>query len=405
VRTILISGAPAVQALVPLLSKQYDLCFIVGQNAQTAKQYGIQNVISIDELAGPLVAEHIWTEGARLVKKLDWQQTLRKFAPPLKDWFIGWALRQWVQHIVWIDQLEAVRSKVDVAGLIVHEDVTQQMMTSVRWAKLHGIPSLQVTHGTYGDPGQEIDMTLECRLHADYLSCCGPLQKEWFVENGVEPDRIRVNGMPLYDRWLLIPKDKQLARTQLRVPQDRHLIGYIASWCADYEDKSSLQRLEKVYRAYLEACKRNGWTIAVKVHPAGESNKQQNVEWHGKIAQELGVHGAISATNNEVFMQAVDCWISAVPSSFCTESAISMVPSTSIWGGLTDSGWPCIMSPEEDMVAQIECACKRMMTDEWKDEHEADRQKHVYGKNYLSDGRAAERVCRWVNEIMPEVKA
>jgi hypothetical protein len=403
VKALIFSSGPALSTLAKPLSEKYQLVLLYGNNTGVYQQAGIKHV-TLDQFLGEGAHDFTWNEAAKFIRKLDVKDW---HIPEAHKWFLGWLTRMWQSQILWIELLDTAAKNFEIAGVVVHEDVSPQMKNACLWAKARGIPSLQVTHASYGEPGHETDSNIHCVLNTDYVSCTGPKQARFFEGVGINPSRIRANGMPVWDIWTTSERNGPLAKAQMRVPDDKPTICFLNGWVQANETPETIIKMESMYRAILNITKRKGWGLIVKVHPAAEQNQKLHTKaWHADIAKSMECHATIvsDAGQNLIAYNASDCVVGPYMSTMMTEAAILGIPG----GGYPnfdtsdEYGWPMPLQwNPETQEADLERDVETMLTPEWKAANNDGRVRHIYDYGGLCDGRATERVLNWIQELMP----
>lgn len=393
-KRLIVSGARSTVPLLKPLSEKYALTIFHGDNVPVFKSMNIPcEPLPVKEG----MQEYAWNQAAQLARKANWEKAAMPEDVRPEDWLMGYCVGKWVEHILWIEQLEHAAAD-GMVGVIVHEDVTRPMKTLCLWAKARGIPSLHVPHGPYGDP-DNIDW-IHAVSHTDYVACTNHRQEAYFHSFGQM--NTRVTGMPEWDKWSHLQIDKRLAQAQMGCPDGKLAVMFLNTFWVGYNDPKLMERAERFYRAMLQAAKKNDWYVLAKAHPSAETNQQHSMEWHAKIAREMGVHVAVSSVaHNLITAQAGDCAIGVSTTELMSEMAIVGIPSTAIVAKpeLWPYTWPAAVSDQGDLVEIIEKAVAEMIRPEWKKKNLESLNKNLYDMNHLCDGRATERVLAWIGEM------
>lgn len=406
-KTLIVSGNWTLQSVIKPLSELYSVVILYPDNVAALQAQGVK-CVGLSSFGQLGMADYAWDVAARLVQKIPAGEIENRLHLQQPNAMLGWMIRQWAQHVLWIEHLKQCKAQVgEIAGLVVHEDVTQYMEVCVQWAKVHGIKSLQVCHGNYGDLNNAHDPSIHNVLNTDYVATGNWIQAKWFKDMPVDPSRVKITGFPQWDQWARIVRDREMARTVLHLPMDKPAIAYLTSWGEGaLKDKWQAQ-FEATFHALCDVIKRTGWSLVVKVHPAAEQNNMLPKAWYAEQAKAEGIHCTITHEFNDAVLQAADCCFSCWPTCMMTEVAMLKLPGAYIGPhseANMDYGWPAWMPYNEDraqMADAIEAMIKQILEPEWAKQNDADRLRYLYDSNYLSDGRAGERVVALCKEFFP----
>ncbi len=404
-KTLLVSGNWTLQPIMKSISEAYNLIVLYPDNVAALQAQGVK-CVGLSSFGQSGMADYAWDVAAHLVQRVPVGEFESRLHLQQSNAMLGWAIRQWAQHILWIEHLKQCKAQCgEIAGLVVHEDVTQYMKVCVQWAKAHGIKSLQVCHGNYGDPTTPTGVGIHDVLNTDYVAA-GNWKQGAFFEHipGVKPEQVRITGFPQWDQWAHIVRDREMARTVLHLPTDKPAIAYLTSWAEGAQKDQWQAQFEATFHALCDVIKRAGWSLVVKVHSAAEQNHLLTKACYAEQAQKEGIHCTITHEFNDAVLQAVDACFSCWPTCMMTEVAMLKLPGAYI--GPTSEGytWPTHMLYNEDraqMADAIETKIKQILDPEWAKANDADRLRYLYDCNYLADGRAGERVVSLCKELFP----
>ncbi len=175
---------------------------------------------------------------------------------------------------------KAVQSMGNVTVMIVHQELYTEGMMCIAAAKRLSIMTVGVQHGNifpmhliYTLPEGQVKST----PLPDYFAVYGDYNKEVIGKYGAFPtERIRITGGPRFDYLINNPPDAAVARSQLGLPPDKHIV-FIAT--------QKYHWFEEATRAVFQAAsKRNDLFVCLKTHPidADRLNKYRG------IAKEVG---------------------------------------------------------------------------------------------------------------------
>lgn len=97
----------------------------------------------------------------------------------------------------WLNVLTVLSHDYDIEITVINEDVMRDSKTLALWSRAHGIPVLQVAHGT----GMGRDYIGEASL-SDHLAVAGKRSSQYFEDLGVPADHIHLVGNP---NWEMLP--------------------------------------------------------------------------------------------------------------------------------------------------------------------------------------------------------
>jgi SAM-dependent methyltransferase len=101
-------------------------------------------------------------------------------------------------HVLALGRAMAATGRL--AAVVVHEDVTCLVRAFLAAVRAAGVPTVHVPHGVYADHAVR-GADVHGAAHSDVIAAGGTVQRDWFVERGVDADRIVVTGNPAWDRW------------------------------------------------------------------------------------------------------------------------------------------------------------------------------------------------------------
>ncbi|MBU2685788.1 MAG: CDP-glycerol glycerophosphotransferase family protein, partial [Gammaproteobacteria bacterium] len=312
-KTLLVSGNWTVVPFLKALSESYALVVLYDANMPAIQAQGVQNAVPLASFAQPGMADYAWDVAAHIVNGLDVDEMFGRLPVPPDNYLLGWAIRQWAQHVLWIEQLKQVLlQRGEIAGLVVHEDVTQYMKVAVQWCKAHGIQSMQVAHGNYGCETQAIGNGIHEVLNTDYVAAGNWRQGAFFEHICGDASRVRVTGFPQWDLWAKLVPDQEMARGLLHMPMDRPVIGYLTSWAEGARKDALTEQFAATFKALCDVVKKRNYGLVVKVHPAAEQNNMLPKSWYVEQAKQEGIHCTITHEYNDAVLQAIDlafsCW-------------------------------------------------------------------------------------------------
>lgn len=346
---LIISGANNAMPMWPALAEMYSLHFLIPQAAQLAADMGIPDTAIIANLMDPEMRERVETKatimaarvvnamaeiGSRLTTAYDGIPAADAFSAGgvgpeqlnghLADWFPGYCRSHFVGQMLTTDALERLIDSRPVAGCIVHEDVTPAFRGVVLYCKSRGIPTIHMPHAAcHMRPEAGPDIHRETRT--DWILASGAYMRDWYTEQGFDPAKIIMVGLPALDRLYDGPRySKDEARKILRI-ENAKVIMYGTTWGQTTSMRSKFEvEFEETLTAVIELARRQEAVLVINLHP---NENQQNIEHYANRLKTAGLAGLVAPANyGDLCLAASDLVVKHGPSNYCIESAIQGVP-------------------------------------------------------------------------------
>ena len=399
--TLLITSNHTIQPLWVGLSEFYDLC-IVGQQAPLATDMGLEGAFPLVKYVNPDIQEAAINESYRVAAKLHEPEMSGSLVERVSGaseqlqrdkvgrWWPAFAGERVRQIAMLIGMIEGLIAERQVAGCIVHEDVTPEMRAMVMFCKARGIPTIHIPHANCFYVGEKWDIHTESI--ADYIAASGTHAKEFYEKWGYK-GAAKIVGSPQMDKWYGVGPTRKESREVLGIGENDFVIIFATSWWQltsarsrfDVEYNESLQQM-------LKAAKEMKATLVIKMHP-GESQGKEN--FYVEQMKASGVNGCVTHSYNEYVLRAGDVLISHGPSNICVEAAILGLPCgyfpTEDFGF---DGGPIAIDGQMDVVGAIETT-GRVVAGKW--DSFAHRMNDVHDS--LDAGTARERTVDFIREV------
>jgi hypothetical protein len=336
---LLTIGGHTLRRLWEPLSETYDLAFLQTHAAQMAETMGLKAIVLERLLASEMVGEskaHAMTATAEIVSAAKTgTASLDANVPTLTgEGLLTWLPPMFYDHMVTalarLHALEALARTRNIAGVLVHEDVTPEGRLLTQFGKAIGVPTLHIPHANHYIKPSAYD--IHCQIDSGYMGVAGEYMRDWYVECGADPERITILGTPQYDYLYdtdTIP-NKESARRAFHVPEGKRVIGYGTSWhqmTAVWGDGP--KELERCWNAVLSACKTTDSHLIVHVHYAEQPDRQQ---WYSDRMKEAEVKGCVHRGDGLFWsLQASDVVVVPSASNYGLEAAILGKPVAELW--------------------------------------------------------------------------
>ncbi len=402
-RVIISSCGPALKRIWQPITNEYDLVFLEETTTKWAKDQGWP-VQYLAEYGVHESVDLLWQIIGKLLLQIDWQKAEQAFRWGNKHaqadrWLIGYVIRCYADIIPKVLALDNLLEQREVAGLILHEDVSNLFQYIAQWAKARGVPSVHVAHGPYGsvEPQSYEPYDVHSYLSCDHLCVFNEGQRQLYLRNGAMPEQVHLTGAPEMDKWHFTP-DREHAKEMFGLDKNRPVVMYIGDWANQLHGGDSLDVVDRGFAEFLEGVKLlPDWQVLVKVHPG---THKWDTKWHADMMKERGVHGVVTLPHLELSVQAADVMYTPRESTVCWEGAIIDRPSVrpileEIGAVDSDFYMYCIGESPESVAEAIRKARGIELTDAWQ----AAKRRVVYDKLYLTDGRATERVVNKIREV------
>lgn len=398
------SSGPALQPYWPLLVKDFDLVFLRDDAAQSAKAATGWPVEGLQTYAAPLSAMQLWQAVGEIVRAIDWDKAHAAFPPQAQadKWLLGFIMQQLgniVPHLLALDNL---RQKRQVAGVLLHEDVTNGANYVAQWAAIEGIPCVHVAHGSYGsmkaDKGE--DRNIHLYLTADTICVWNEAQQAAYLRQGALPSQVRLTGSGMMDKWFRMQPDRAFACDGYGLDRERPVVTFIGDFALSLGEGAQVgaDRITEGFHTFCEAVKLlPDWQVIARPHPGTHA---WDANWHANIMRKHGVHGVVVAGESmELIAQASDVFVTPTGSMANVEASVIGVPSCGA-RGLDNSRddnpfWTLYEAGDAQSLADaIKAARGKQHETDWQEA----RNREVYAMAWLPDGKATERVMAVLKE-------
>jgi len=314
------------------LSEHYRIAFLSNQSAAYADSLGIEN-LRLESFLVPDDISNAKMTGLILTSDLlhdiaDGQVSLgtgpRMRAPGLNHWFPGLFFDHATAAIARTSACQRMAEQNQVAGILLHEDVTPEGRVLALFGNSRGIPTLHIPHANHFlRPGTG---DIHCQTTASYIGAAGAYMEGWYQDCGKSKEFITVVGTPqwddLYDEELL--PSKEFARRAFGIKEDEMALGYAGTW---YQMTSAWgdpeADLEASWNTMLETAKSLGAFLLVKMHP-GQNPGQER--FYMDQMKEAGLRGAVTRKHPKFAARAVDCMVVQGPSNYGVQCSILGAP-------------------------------------------------------------------------------
>jgi len=326
------------------------------------------------------------------------EQAARQLADP-SGWLPGLAASYLADASANLRALDAYAGTdgVDIAGVLVHEDVTPRFRALALWGKARGVPVLHLPHNNcYLQTRPDIhDETL-----ADWLLAASPWMRDWYAARGFSKQRIKVVGFPGWDQWQAGPAHparlpQARARAILQLEPDVLTVCFCSGWPQLTNAIDDHKMLEVAAHVTLQAARREGWQLIWKMHPGDAPGQETR---YAQLAAGYRVPAAVTRDHLPYALRAADVVLSTGPSNVLVEAGICDRPSALFplrgygFGGEP----PWIVEPNVDSVVDT---VARMLGDEWEQQRAAFVRRYAFKTDGKATARAARAVRRIINGI------
>ena len=278
-------------------------------------------------------------------------------------------------------------SKSDL--LVLHNDVEPLHRLLAFYARKRQIPVLHIPHAIYFDTPERgpIGTDVHDLVTADHLAAAGPFQAQWYHTRDPK-QHIYMTGLPQFDRLAHQKRDRERACKLLHLDPYKPILVYMSSWGQTTNLLGCHNGVEDTYRNLLLAMRElPDIQLVVKCHPRGN-----NVEWHAKLAHEMGQRAIVTAEHLDAVLMVADTVLSYGPSNVVLEAAA--IPGTrlmAIDGFMADPEVLTISGEVNDIITGI----AQVFT-----------QPPIDTSNFLArylgilDGKAATRIAQLIQKLV-----
>lgn len=411
-RPVIISACgPALMPLWRPLSKDYDLVMTLNHQAEQMRaQWGVNSVglITFATPAGQQeqLQNYLWP-----LAVIDWDGANSLWhwpgweAQPEK-WLLGHLADQLIKILPQIQAADNLKKQRDVAGVLLHEDVTCETNWLAQWAQTRDVPSVHVAHGSYVG---EQDLSrrhheawdVHSHLHCDVICTWNERQRDLYLRNGAKPEQVIVTGSPMEDKWMRVPKGpmaKAVAKAKLGFNEHDKVVLCISSFALQLHANDMLHDyIAEHLDLFLEAMKLlPEWKILISAHPG---RHMWTAEWHAEQLKRHGLHGNCLVNTMDLCGQAADVAFDVAGSLAAMEISLLDVATVRLnlpHDEVLDTTGCCAMvdmNPQA-IAAGLKAAWRKPQDPAWQEA----RNKFVYDSIWIPDGKATERVLGVIRE-------
>lgn len=400
---ILLSGGRTTQPLAGALAEHYQLA-IYDQGSLGHFLTQVEHVMCPINGAGEGLKSRATNEAAQLSASVSANMGplgQRFIVPGVEAEMLGEGVNTWLPGLAMtilsslaldLRALEAFMAQVPVAAVVTHEDVTPKFRAMVLYAKARELPTIHVPHANHFC---HVRPDVHDMCLSDWLLAASPWMRDWYVKRGCPAEQVRVVGCPNWDAWPKICRDisKEHARLVLKMDESAPTVMYCTSWSQNtnlIDDHTVKPRADV---AVLEAAKREGWQLIIKLHPGEPA---QWVQKCAELAKEHGVPAVVTKQHLHYTVRAADVVVAVGPSNVLVEAGLADRPPVVIplrgyeFGGVP----PWKAQPKVDaIVSAVNMLLKK--PDMWQ----ANRSKFVKRYAHRNDAGATARVIEAILEI------
>ncbi len=394
-RTILISGPNTTFKLYEELSQHFEVAVYTRQIAEQLSIETGQPIVCPAGSVTPSLVDVARNEStlmaADVVVGLNSVPGVNGSVPDYGAWLPGLAMNQFGEAIVNIQTLDAWASETDLAGVVVHEDVTANYKTLALWAKAQGVPVIHVPHNNCY--AQEVDIHNESV--SDWILASSPYMQDWYVGRGFDENKIKMVGFGPWDHWADAKSllDRDHARRVLHIDDDKPVVTFCSSWAQRTNFVDDHTGLERAMALILRAAKRKDWTLVWKLHPGEQQGAEQHYQ---NVLAAHRVRGLVTRAHLPYALAVADVVVSAGPSNVLVEAGLMDRPLALFdLRGYGFEGAPP-WSIGESVDSAIETVDSLLDGKEWK------KHKTAFLRRYAGkvDGKATKRTAKAIGKIL-----
>lgn len=400
-RVIVITGIRPTLSLYEPLSKHYTVAVYNPESAQKlAAAQGGPVVCPLQGAGQPLIHraqnEAAWMS-SRVVATLPGTFSTNGENPiPLKGWAPGAALRELLNTLVYVRVMDhyAKMDGVDIAGVVVHEDVMPVHRALALWAKDRGIPVIHVPHANaFGQTRPDIhDESI-----ADWILATSPHMRDWYADRGFVKRRIKVVGYPAWDPWASAEDEpgmrKPTARRMLRIDENKPTVALCTGWPQRTNVVDDHSMIDAAIHLTLEAARQRGWQLIWKLHPGDAQGREQQA---AGLAAAYRVPALATRDHLPLVLAAADVVLAVGPSNVLVEAGLMDRPPALFdlrgYGFETEPPW----SVAPDVGSVVEVVESLVDGTRWQPV----RDKFIKRYAYRNDGKATKRCVRQIRRIV-----
>jgi hypothetical protein len=301
------------------------------------------------------------------------------------------AVNHLAEVVTYLRALDAyIKSEgVELAGVIVHEDITPRFRALAAWGKAQGVPVIHVPHNN-------CYLTQQPDIHdetiADWMLTASPYMREWYCKRGFPKERAKIIGFPPWDGWAKNDMTKERARAVLNL-NDRPAVALCTGWAQTTNAIDDHSQAEAAAHITLQAARRENWQVIWKLHPGDAKGAEGR---YGKLAAAYRVPTLVTRDHLAWVLSAADVVLSTGPSNVLVEAGIVGTPPAlfPLRGYGFDRSPPWEVDLSVDSVVDVVGGLMAMPEWEYK------RKRFVRRYAFKVDGKAAKRAARQIRGIV-----
>lgn len=397
-KTIVISGVGPTFALYEGLNKHYQVAVLNKQAAERKSGELSTEVLCPLGGATSLLVDKSRNDAATLaastVNALPSLASVDGAELRYADWLPGLVIGQAGEMLVNLRALDNFSNtdEIDVAGVVVHEDVTPVYKALALWGKAQDVPVIHVPHNNcYATARPDIhDESI-----SDWILAAGPYMREWYVERGFDYDRVKVTGFVPWDGWAELKLSKEHARKVLHL-DDRPVVTFCTGWAQRTNFVDDHDAVNVAVGLTMQAAKERNWQVVWKLHPGDAPNHEQQC---AQIAAAHRVNCVVMRGHLAYALKAADVVLSAGPSNVLVEAGLCNRPPALFnlrgYGFPSKPPWSVSELSVDGVVETVEGLLDGAL---WS------KKRNAFVRRYAlrCDGKAGKRVVRQVKKILTE---
>jgi UDP-N-acetylglucosamine 2-epimerase len=396
-KTVIISGIRPTFQIYEELKKHYEVAVYDQQAAGQISAHFGQAVICPAGGAGQPLFEKARNDTAHLVaratnRSIPFSFSVNGTSSDVGGWLPGMTMAYSSDVLVSLRVLDAYADTADVAGVVVHEDVTPRFRALALWAKARGVPLIHVPHGNcFAQSRPDIhDETV-----ADWILAASPYMRNWYTARGFDRKCIKLVGYPAWDGWIESRPSQDLARRVLHLDADKPTIALCTGWPQRTNLVDDHEMIEVAVNVALEAARANDWQVIWKLHP-GDGQGQE--ERSARLMGSYRLDGIVTRDHLTLTFVASDVVLSVGPSNVLVEAGLADKPPVlfNLRGYGFDREPPWVVGPD---VANVTDVIGGLLDGSaWQDS----RMGFVRRYAHKNDGKAIKRTVRAIKRIVNE---
>lgn len=169
-----------------------------------------------------------------------------------------------------IEGFKKLIESYDLRVSIFQNDISPINKTLIKISQKFEVPTFCIL------PNYPVNRVLYEKIITDKIAVPSDSAKEWFLQNGVEENKILVTGNPTWDKFYNFPYSQNAAREILRIDPQKPVVTFATARLGTLtlfkEEEEILNRLKKIFLAVKEARKKLDFEVIFKI-PENENDK------------------------------------------------------------------------------------------------------------------------------------